>query len=69
MDINDKGQVVFSLRTSNFKLHPFLWQDGKITDLGTLNGNDTRALGINNKGQVVGFSGTGHNGLLSHALL
>src|SRR5262249_12592906 len=34
----------------------FLWTDGSMTDLGTLGGTSATALGINNRGQVYGFS-------------
>jgi probable HAF family extracellular repeat protein len=33
-----------------------LWKDGKVTDLGTLGGNESFALSLNNKDQVVGIS-------------
>ena len=34
----------------------FLWQNGKITNLGSFGGTCTNATAINNRGQVVGFS-------------
>jgi probable HAF family extracellular repeat protein len=32
----------------------FLWENGRITDLGTLGGNNSSAFDINNRGQAVG---------------
>jgi len=63
--INEKGQVagtsfINSSASSNcpFPLvtHPFLWGDGKMMDLGTFGGTCGLALGLNNRGQVVGLS-------------
>lgn len=58
--INDKGQIV---GVSNWRA--FLWQDGKMQDLGTLPGHKrSRANAINNKGQVVGIvTDPGHEGM------
>jgi probable HAF family extracellular repeat protein len=40
--------------------HGVLWQDGQITDVGTLQGGyESFAWGVNNHGQVVGFSTDG----------
>jgi probable HAF family extracellular repeat protein len=38
--------------------HAFLWQNGTMTDLGTLGGHESSAMGINSQGQVVGFAQT-----------
>jgi probable HAF family extracellular repeat protein len=36
----------------------FLWHEGAMTALPTLGGNNNGALGVNNRGQVVGFAET-----------
>ncbi|MDQ1274646.1 MAG: hypothetical protein QG610_218, partial [Euryarchaeota archaeon] len=40
------------------EIHAFLWQNGMMTDLGTLGGDYGYAYGINNKGQKLGESET-----------
>lgn len=55
-DINNRGQVVGSSSTASGSFAAALWQDGVVTDLGTLEGDTTSAaLGINDRGQVVGY--------------
>ncbi len=52
-DINDAGQVVGSAAG-----RAFLWQNGVMTDLGTLGGNSNGAWAINGIGVVVGVAST-----------
>jgi len=59
--INNHGQVVGSTLDSSFNWsHAFIWQDGVMTDLGTMfpstaNLLPTMANQINERGQIVGM--------------
>jgi probable HAF family extracellular repeat protein len=51
--LNDRGQVV----GMGENLHAFLWQDARVSDLGSLPGRPySDAVAINDRGQVVGRS-------------
>ena len=68
--INSRGQVIGQSDTPRFPEaitdrgkfprtfnHAFVWQNGKMTDLGTLpRYQASRAVAINNKGQIVGYT-------------
>ena len=68
--INDEGTVVGQVPDAQGYKHAFSWtQSGGMTDLGTLGGVASSALGINNKGWIVGTSlQKAKNGIL-HAFL
>ena len=38
--------------------HAFLWENGKMTDLGTLGGEESEAVAVNDRGQVIGWAET-----------
>jgi len=62
--VNDLGQVAGQSLTSfipnassGFPTQdPFLWENGKMIDLGTLGGTNGYPYALNNRGQVVGIS-------------
>ena len=68
--VNNRGQVVGVSSTRDGSSHAFLWQDGKMRDLGTLPGSRTgsRAAAINDRGQIAGTS-WGTNRWTTHAVL
>jgi probable HAF family extracellular repeat protein len=61
---NDNGQVAGASFTNSIPnattgyptLDPFLWEDGKMIDLGTLGGTSCLTSTLNKRGQVVGAS-------------
>ncbi|MEI7576384.1 MAG: hypothetical protein WCK51_05785 [Armatimonadota bacterium] len=59
--INNRGQIVGTSEVSPKIFHAFLWEEGAMVDLGSLSKNHTyvKATSINNKGEVVGWSGIG----------
>jgi probable HAF family extracellular repeat protein len=61
---NACGNLIFLARTTD----PFLWENGKMRDLGNLGGTCAFPLALNNRGQVVGIS-TLPGDLTVHAFL
>src|SRR5579863_4885525 len=60
---NSSGLCPLPLNTD-----PFLWENGKMRDLGTLGGACGLAVALNNRGQVVGYS-TNAGDAIAHPFL
>jgi probable HAF family extracellular repeat protein len=62
--VNDRGQVAGVSYTNTIAnpstgfptQDPFFWEDGEMMDIGSFGGTQGSALGLNNRGQVVGSS-------------
>jgi probable HAF family extracellular repeat protein len=62
--VNDEGQIIGSSFTDTMAnpttglptQHPFLWEDGRMIDLGSLGGSYGFPSGINNHGSIAGLS-------------
>jgi probable HAF family extracellular repeat protein len=71
--INDRGQIVGESMVKGGIQHAFLWQNGKMRDLGTFGGKGSSATDINDHGQVVGEAETkaktSEGGTITHGFL
>jgi len=65
--INNNGQIVGYSTTAAGDKHAFVYEDGNITDLGTLGGNTSEARSINDAGMIVGWAETAEGD--THAVL
>jgi len=75
--VNERGQVAGVSYTSSVPnpengipaIDPFLWEDGRMIDLGSLGGINGAVNGLNQRGQVAGNSDVTRDGSISHAFL
>ena len=55
--INGRGDVVGWSTTGTGRTHAFVWQNGRMIDLGTLKGDvESGAVALNDHGQIIGWS-------------
>lgn len=54
--LNDKDQVVGYSLTDSGKRHAFIWENGKMRDMGALDGGESVATDINAHGAIVGYA-------------
>ncbi|QWF84905.1 hypothetical protein [Amycolatopsis sp. CA-230715] len=67
--VNDNGDVVGGHDTGG-ETHGFLWHNGKLSDLGVLEGgNYSLATAVDDIGDIVGWSGDRDGGKPLHAVL
>lgn len=72
MAINNRGDVIESLRASEESSRGILWRDGQKIDLGSLGGPQTFPVALNESDEVVGISsvpGRDHGFLVFHPFL
>ncbi len=67
-DLNDRDEVVGYAATAAGTTHAFVWRDGRMRDLGAMAGDNSYAFGINNAGDIVGWSATEANNNGLHAI-
>lgn len=68
--LNDHGQAIGTSTLAGDEIwHAFLWDNGKMIDLGTLGGNISEALAISERGWVVGRSDYSPDSPYHHAVL
>src|SRR6266436_6288660 len=56
-DINNHEQIVGAAQTGMGNYHAFMFDGGRMVDLGTMGGSNSWAYGINDNGCMVGASG------------
>jgi probable HAF family extracellular repeat protein len=67
--INNQGQVVGRGTTTDHQWRGFLWADGKLQVLGTLGGQSSIAMDINEQGQIAGWATTAASDFLAHGVM
>ncbi|MFG1765350.1 hypothetical protein ACGFIH_18585 [Micromonospora parva] len=56
VDVNEFGDVAITSFGSDYLTRAVLWRDGQLRDLGTLGGENSVAIGVNDRRQVLGTS-------------
>ena len=68
--LNERGQAIgTSMLAGDESWHAFLWENGKMVDLGTLGGESSESLAIDQQGWIVGRSDYSPDSPDHHAVL